>query len=118
MNIIVTWIDTLDVRSGKVIKLSGQKVHTGQRRIISALKDLSRSDKVLYGISELEYHADTTFAGENCCIFKCTVKWGDVSPYCNGYEVIKCVPIVHVGTYWQSPETGKTYILIIREHYK
>ena len=52
--------------------------------------------KVLYGISELEYHTDTTFAGENCCIFKCTVKWGDVSPYCNGYEVIKCVPIVHV----------------------
>ena len=52
------------------IKLSVQQVHSGQRRIISALKDLSRSDKRVYNRSKLYYHADTTVTESNCCILQ------------------------------------------------
>ena len=46
MNLIVKWLNILDVGSGKVVKLPVQKVHTGQRHIISSEKDLSKSEKL------------------------------------------------------------------------
>ena len=73
MKLIVKWINILDVSSGKAIKFSVQKVHTGQRHIISASKYYSRSEKVVYGRSDLESHADTTVAGASFCIFQYTV---------------------------------------------
>ena len=115
MNFIVKWLNILDVSSGKAIKLSVQQVHTGQRRIISAAKYLSRSDKVVYGRSELDYHDDTTVTYANCCIFYYTAKECDVSPYCDNYEYIKVVPILHVANAWKSPEIGQTYILVLHE---
>ena len=60
MKFIVRWLDILGVSGGKAIKLSVQQVHTGQCRIISAAKYLSGSDKVVYGRSELDCHADIT----------------------------------------------------------
>ena len=74
MNLIVKWLNILDVGNGKVIKLPVQKVHTGQRHIISAAKDLSRSDKVVYGRSELDSHTDTTAARANLFISQYTRK--------------------------------------------
>ena len=74
MKLIIKLINILDVSSGKPIKMSVQQVHTGQRRIISAAKDLSRPAKFVYGISEMDSHADTIFSGANFCILKYTGK--------------------------------------------
>ena len=74
MKIIVKWFNILDVSSRNTIKLSVQQVHAGQRHIISSEKYSSRSDKVVYGISDLDSHADTTFAGANCYILHYTGK--------------------------------------------
>ena len=65
---------TLDVSSGKDIKLSVHQVHTGKRHIVSAANDLSRSDKVVYGRSELDSHTDTTAARANLFISQYTRK--------------------------------------------
>ena len=105
----------MDVSSGKAIKLSMQQVHTRQRRIVSEANDLSSSDKVVYGRSELDYHSDTTVAGFNCCTLQYTGKECDLSPYCDYYESIKGVPIVNAETAWHSSDTGQTYILILHE---
>ena len=73
------------------------------------------SDNVVYGRSELYYHADTTVAGANCCILQYTGKQWDVSPQRNNFEAIKGVSIVHSATGSKSPETGKTCILVLHE---
>ena len=74
MKLIVKWLNILDVSSGSAIKLSVKQVHTGQHSIISAAKDLSMSEKVVYGRSELDSHADNTVAGASCCILQYTGK--------------------------------------------
>ena len=60
--------------SGKAIKLSVHKLYTEQRRIILAEKYLSMSYKVVYGRSGMDYHADITVTGPNCCILQYTGK--------------------------------------------
>ena len=70
MKLIVKWLNILDVSSREAIKFSVKQVHTGQTQIISAAQYLSRSDKVVYGRSELDSNADTTVAGSNCCILQ------------------------------------------------
>ena len=72
MNLIVKWLNILDVGNGKVIKLPVQKVHRGQRHIISSENDLSKSEKVVYGKGELDSHADNTVTGARCCILQYT----------------------------------------------
>ena len=74
MKFIVNGLNILDVSSGKGIKLSVQKLQQGQRRMVSAAKYSSRSYKVVYGRIDLDYHADTTVAGSNCCILNYTGK--------------------------------------------
>ena len=74
MKIIVEWLNILDISSGKVIKFLAQKFHTGQHHIISAAKYLSRSEKVVYGSSELDSNPYTTVSGDNCCILQYTGK--------------------------------------------
>ena len=71
----------MDVRSGKDIKLSVQKVHSGKRRIILAAKNLSRSDKVVYIRSDLDSNADTIVAGANGSILQYNGGDFDVSLY-------------------------------------
>ena len=68
MNLIVKWLNILDISSGKVIKLTVQKLYSGQHHIITAAKDSSRSDKVVYGRIELDLYTDTTIAVANSCI--------------------------------------------------
>ena len=74
MNLTVKWPNILDASCGKAIKLSVQKAHSGKHQIISAAKDSSRSEKVVYGRSELNYYADTTVEGVNLCILRYTGK--------------------------------------------
>ena len=65
MKIIVIWLTVLDVSSGKNIKLLVHQVKPGQQLTISAAEYLSRSEKVVYGKSDLDSHADTTVTGSN-----------------------------------------------------
>ena len=105
----------MDVSILKAIKLSVQKFSTGQGRIISSEKYSSRSDKVVYGRSELDYHADTKVAGANFCVLQYTGKECDVSPYSDYYEAIKGVTILNEETDWKSLDTGQTYILVLHK---
>ena len=98
MKLILKWLNILYVSSGKAIKLSVQKVHTGQSHIISAANNSPRSEKVVYGRIELDYHADTTVTGANWFILKYTGKQCEVLPYHDDYEAIKVIPLVHVST--------------------
>ena len=54
-------------------------------------------------------------AGSNCIILHYTGKECDVSPYRDDYDPIQNVPIVTAATAWQSPATGKIYILVLNE---
>ena len=74
MNTIVKWLNIFDVSSGNAIKVSVRILYSGKLRIISASMYLLSSDKVVYGRSDLDYHAYTTVAGENLCILQYTVK--------------------------------------------
>ena len=69
----------------------------------------------MYGRSDLDYQADITFAGANFYILQYTGKYCDVSPYCDNYESVKVIPILHAVTDLKSPETGQTYILVMHE---
>ena len=89
-------------------------MHIGEHVIIKEVKD-SGSDKFVCGRSESDSNADTTVAGSNCCILQYISKEFDVSPYCDDYEAIKCVLIVHAATAWQSRDTGQNYILVLYE---
>ena len=93
--------------------LSG--IQSTQRRNISSSKASISTTTVRYGNCELDSHADSTVAGNNCVILNYTGKECDVSPYREDYESIKNVPIVNAATAWQSPHTGQTYILILNE---
>ena len=74
MKPVLIGINILDVSIGKTIKLSVQKVQPRKRRIISAEKYLSGSDKLVYVIIKFDSHSDTTFTGANCCILQYTGK--------------------------------------------
>ena len=95
MKLIVKWINIFDVSIGKGIKLSVQQVCSGKRRTISSARDSSKSNKVVYDRSDWYYTADTTDTGSNCYILQYTVKWCDLSPYCDDCESNKGIPIVH-----------------------
>ena len=69
----------------------------------------------MYGRIYLDYHADTTVTGYNCCILYYTGKEGGASPYRDNNEAIKGVPIVHVETDWQSLDTSQAYIFVLNE---
>ena len=57
----------------------------------------------MYGRNDLDSHADTTITGANLCILQYTVKDCDVSPYCDDYEAIKGIKILHAETTWKQP---------------
>ena len=95
MKLIIKWINILDVSSGNATKCLVQQVHTRQRGIISEAEYSSRPDKVVYGLSELDYNSDTIVAGANLCILHYTGKLCDVSTYRGDYKSIKGVTIAH-----------------------
>ena len=101
-----------------------KKLHSSSRRSVASSKSSLRvsqatvgaaTSSVKYGRCELDSHADTTVAGSNCIVLQFTGKECDVSPYREDYDSINNVPIAHVATAWQSPETGQTYILVFNE---
>ena len=54
-------------------------------------------------------------AGSNYIVMHYTGRECEVSSYTDQYKPIPDIPIVQVGTAWQSPDTGQVYILIFNE---
>jgi hypothetical protein len=61
---------------------------------------------------ELDSHADTTVAGSSFRVIKFTDKSCDVFPFSDQYSPMEKVPVAKVGTAYDHPITGETYILI------
>ena len=85
------------------------------RRAAAAYTATARSKVPVHGRCELDSHADTTVAGSNCTVLHYTGKVCDVSPYRDDYDPVSNVPIVTAATAWQSPHSGKVYILVFNE---
>ena len=86
-------------------------------RRTSAARTISDTKRgaIVHGKCEFDSHADTIVAGSNCVILNYTGKVCDVSPYRDDYSPVTNIPIVKAATAWQSPHTGRTYILVFNE---
>ena len=90
------------------------RVISGARRTSSASKSRPNTGSHS-GRCELDSHADTIVAGQNCVVIGYTGNECDVQPYREDYDSIANVPIATVATAWQSPLTGQCYILVFNE---
>ena len=88
---------------------------TTERRTVSVARSSVPSDSTHYGRCELDSHADTIVAGKNCVVLSYTGKECNVLPYREDYEAVNNIPIAHVATAWQCPESGELYILVFHE---
>jgi hypothetical protein len=78
------------------------------------LQNLCPSTPV-FGMNELDSHADTCVLGQNFVIIQYSGRECDVIPYTDQYEPVKGVPIVSGATSWTDQTTGDTWILVIHE---
>ena len=85
-------------------------------RRVSTIKKKDQEDESMeyLGRCELDSHADTTVAGNNCLIMKYTDRSCDVAPFSAKYTPMKDVPIVSAATGYTSTN-GRNYILILNE---
>ena len=68
------------------------------------------------GRVELDTHADTCVAGSNTVVLDLTGKTVTVLPFCETeFDAIQDIPIATVGTAYDCPTTGRTYILVNNE---
>ena len=92
---------------------------TSARRLVSRLASsdakLNFSNAGNIGTNELDSHANTTCAGQNCTLMYYTNRACDVMPYSESYEAKTDVPIVTACTAYQCPATGQVYILVLNE---
>ena len=65
--------------------------------------------------TELDSHADTCVAGANTIPLWFTDETVSVAPFIGEYSPLKDVPIASVAIAWDSPEDGRTLLLIINE---
>ena len=84
------------------------------QRTIAEASSIFVGDKRIYGRSELDSHADTIVAGENCIVMQYTSRSCEVMPYSDEYEPLKDVPVVQAATGYTS-SNGQSYILILNE---
>ena len=71
-------------------------------------------DKALYGKTEIDSHANTTLAGQNCVPLWHMEILCDVALFSNMYEPMKDVAILSASTLFTST-TGRQYILVLHE---
>ena len=90
-------------------------ISTGARRTISSSTSKARSDAIIYGLCEIDNHADTIVAGSNCIVLSFTGQECNVIPYRDDYKSVNNVPIANVATGWQCPNTGQVHILVFHE---
>ena len=84
------------------------------RGIFALNYDVAASDDTRQGRCEMDSHADTCVAGNNCTVLEFTGRHATVEAYSPDYPS-KEVPIATVATAYDCPSSGETYVLIINE---
>lgn len=85
------------------------------RRVEELASHLDLADSCQEGRCELDSHADTIVAGNNCVVLELTGKTVSVTPFSEEYSAIKDVPVASVATAYDDPKTGQVYILVFHE---
>jgi hypothetical protein len=67
------------------------------------------------GGCEMDSHADTCVAGNNCTVLEFTGRHATVETYSPDYPSKQQVPIATVATAYNCPTSGASYVLIINE---
>jgi hypothetical protein len=67
----------------------------------------------VYGQCELDSHADTCVAGQNCIVVEYTDQVTNVSAFSPDFDILQDVPIVTAATAYDDPHSGITTILIL-----
>ena len=84
-------------------------VHSGNRRISSARREQVLTREKLYGHTELDSHANTTVAGQNCVPIWHTERSCNVAPFSDTYEPMKDAAIVSAATVFTSTQADSIY---------
>ena len=74
-----------------------------------------KPDPTKAGRNELDSHADTVVAGDNCVVLEPTGRTVSVSPFSDEYDSIDDIPIATVATAYDCPTTGQVYVLVFNE---
>jgi hypothetical protein len=69
----------------------------------------------MYGLVELDIHADTVCLGHNFRVIAQTDRVCEVSPYHPDYPPITGMPIMQAATAYDDPDSGETVILIVNQ---
>ena len=93
------------------VKSSGRRRSTVAR----ATSGSKRKAQHVKAPSEMDTHADTTVCGSNCIVLEYTGQVCDVSPFSDGYEATKDIPIATCATAWTDDTSGLTYILVFNQ---
>ena len=65
--------------------------------------------------SEIDNHADTMCAGQNCIPMAFTGMTCDVNGFHGSMDAMREIPVATVGTLWVHPITGEKFILVFHE---
>lgn len=89
------------------------------RMILREVLDLTHHNTTInndprQGRCEMDSHADTCVAGNNCIVLEYTGHHATVEAYSPDYAS-KEIPIATVATTYDSPNSGETFALIINE---
>jgi hypothetical protein len=92
------------------------QIRSGRRYITPSERNVSYTRQETTNLreakAELDSHADTTVAGSTCRILELTEKSCDVFHFSDQYAPMEKVPVAKVGTAYDHPETGETFILV------
>ena len=90
-------------------------IQTSERKISSTKRTISKIvGEPFHRRCELDSHANTTVAGNNCAIINNTYRSCDVAPFLEKYTPMKDIPIVSAATGFTS-SNGRNYILVFYE---
>ena len=84
------------------------------RGIFALNYDVADTNETRQGRCEMDSHADTCVAGNNCTVLEYTGRNATVEAYTPDYPS-KEIPIATVATAYDCPDSGETYVLIINE---
>ena len=65
-------------------------------------------------VTELDSHANMAVAGKDCTIISTSGQYANVTPYSSDLPMMERVEIGDVAMAYDSPYSGRTYVLIMR----
>jgi hypothetical protein len=83
--------------------------------IISHTTSTTYEPPIIHSNCELNSHANTCVAGPHCIILEWTDQVTNVSAYSDQSKVLQDIPIITAATAYDDPQTGITYIIVIRQ---